>query len=110
MGDGFVLPPGAGKSIATGGGAMTVKAGADVTRSASTFVVEILPGFDVGAHVHIEAEELFYVLDGELELLAFEPRIRTADDWHAWESRSGAKVSLERAQIGVFSCSIAWPI
>ena len=31
------------------------------------------PGFDVGAHVHHESQEFFYVLEGELDLLAFEP-------------------------------------
>ena len=40
-------------------------------------VVDIGPGFDVGAHLHRNAEELFYVLEGQLDLLAFEPRVRT---------------------------------
>jgi oxalate decarboxylase/phosphoglucose isomerase-like protein (cupin superfamily) len=35
---------------------------------------------------------MFYVLQGELDLLAFEPRVRTAGGWHTWESDSGAKV------------------
>ena len=26
------------------------------------------PGFDVGAHRHAEAEEIFYILEGELDL------------------------------------------
>ena len=29
-------------------------------------VVDIGPGFDVGAHLHRNAEELFYVLEGKL--------------------------------------------
>ncbi len=37
-------------------------------------------------------EELFYILDGELDLLAFEPQTRTAGDWRSWESAAGARV------------------
>ncbi|MFI6856561.1 cupin domain-containing protein [Streptomyces sp. NPDC050416] len=36
---------------------------------------------DVGAHVHTRSEELFHVLEGELDVLAFEPRVRTPDNW-----------------------------
>ena len=49
--------------------------GDEQTQSWSMFeVVDIGPGFDVGAHLHRNAEELFYVLEGQLDLLAFEPR------------------------------------
>lgn len=58
---------------------------------ASTFEVVVPPGWDVGAHVHDEGEETFYVIDGELDLLAFVPVTRTAD-WHTWTSRSGLTV------------------
>ena len=51
------------------------------------------PGFDVGAHRHAGAEEIFYILEGELDLLAFEPRTRTSGDWTTWESASGARVA-----------------
>lgn len=88
--EGLVLPPGAGHRI--GGSGMTLKVGAERSRLWSTFEAEVAPGFDVGAHLHQEAEELFYILDGELDLLAFEPRVRTAGDWQAWESASGARV------------------
>ena len=47
-------------------------------------VVDIGPGFDVGAHLHRNAEELFYVLEGQLDLLAFEPRVRTPGHWQGW--------------------------
>jgi oxalate decarboxylase/phosphoglucose isomerase-like protein (cupin superfamily) len=53
-------------------------------------VVNIAPGFDVGAHLHRNADELFYVLEGQLDLLAFEPRIRTPRNWQSWESHTGA--------------------
>jgi len=71
---------------------MTVKLGAEESRLWSVFEAVVAPGFDVGAHLHEEAEELFYVLDGELDLLAFEPLTRTSGDWQRWESASGAKV------------------
>jgi oxalate decarboxylase/phosphoglucose isomerase-like protein (cupin superfamily) len=56
-------------------------------------VVDIQPGFDVGAHLHRNAEELFYVLEGQLDLLAFEPRVRTSANWQNWESITGARVA-----------------
>jgi mannose-6-phosphate isomerase-like protein (cupin superfamily) len=88
--DGQVLSAGEGRKIRTSG--MTLKLGADRSKKWSMFEAEVTPGFDVGAHLHREAEELFYILDGELDLLAFEPRIRTKGDWRTWESKSGAKV------------------
>jgi mannose-6-phosphate isomerase-like protein (cupin superfamily) len=71
MTDGQVLLPGAGNRIQTAG--MTLKVGAAQTPRWSAFEAEVWPGFDVGAHVHGAAEEIFYILEGELELLAFEP-------------------------------------
>jgi mannose-6-phosphate isomerase-like protein (cupin superfamily) len=90
MTDGLVLHPGEGQLI--GGAGMTLKVGAGQSRSWSVFEAEVAPGFDVGAHLHREAEELFYILDGELDLLAFEPRLRTSGDWQHWESAAGSRV------------------
>jgi mannose-6-phosphate isomerase-like protein (cupin superfamily) len=90
MTDGLVLPPGAGHRI--GGAGMTLKIGAEWSRTWSMFEADVPVGFDVGAHLHGEAEELFYIIEGELDLLAFEPRVRTSGDWRAWESGTGAKV------------------
>ena len=89
MTDGMTLLPGAGQPIQTAG--MTLKVGAAQTPTWSAFETLVAPGFDVGAHVHAAAEEIFYVLDGELELLAFEPVVRTATDWSGWESVSGQR-------------------
>jgi mannose-6-phosphate isomerase-like protein (cupin superfamily) len=72
MADGFVLGPGEGDSVSP---AMTLKVG------------------DVGAHLHRNAEELFYVLEGQLDLLAFKPRVRTPRNWQSWESHTGATVA-----------------
>jgi len=91
MADGIVLPPGAGHRIR--GAGMTLKVGAEQSGTWSAFEAEVAPGFDVGAHRHAEAEEIFYILEGELDLLAFEPRTRASGDWTAWESAGGATVT-----------------
>jgi mannose-6-phosphate isomerase-like protein (cupin superfamily) len=90
MTDGLVLPPGAGQGIQ--GAGMTLKVGAGQSAGWSVFEAEVTPGFDVGAHLHSHAEELFYILDGELDLLAFEPQTRTSGGWRSWESASGSRV------------------
>jgi oxalate decarboxylase/phosphoglucose isomerase-like protein (cupin superfamily) len=90
MTDGFVLPPGAGHRIR--GAGMTLKVSAEHSARWSAFEAEVAPGFDVGAHRHVEAEEIFYLLEGELDLLAFEPRTTALGDWTAWESAGGARV------------------
>jgi mannose-6-phosphate isomerase-like protein (cupin superfamily) len=90
MTDGLILPPGAGHRIA--GAGITLKVGAERSSAWSVFEAEVLPGFDGGAHRHRHAEELFYILQGELDLLAFEPRSTTAADWRTWGSDSGAAV------------------
>lgn len=87
MTDGLVLPPGAGRRIQSAG--MTLKVGTKETGRWSVFEADVAPGFDVGAHVHAEAEELFYILEGELDLLAFEPQTRTPGNWQAWRSPAG---------------------
>jgi oxalate decarboxylase/phosphoglucose isomerase-like protein (cupin superfamily) len=89
MTDGITLLPGGGQPIPAGG--MTLKVGAAQTPMWSAFEAIVTPGFDVGAHVHAAAEEIFYVLDGELDLLAFEPAERTASDWSGWESAAGQR-------------------
>ena len=90
MTDGLVLPPGAGQRI--NGAGMTLKVGAGQSKAWSVFEAEVAPGFDVGAHLHGQTEELFYIIDGELDLLAFEPRTRTAENWRDWESGQGGRV------------------
>ncbi|WP_311765189.1 cupin domain-containing protein [Streptomyces zingiberis] len=80
----------------TPGQQVTVKVTGEQSRVASSFEVVVPPGFDVGAHVHARSEELFYVLDGELDVLAFEPRVRAAGDWRDWESSSGLRTVRAR--------------
>lgn len=90
--EGLLVPPGQGRVVRTPAQHVTFKVTGAHSRTASTFEVVVPPGFDVGAHVHTRSEELFYVLEGELDVLAFEPRVRTPDDWRTWESRSGSRV------------------
>jgi oxalate decarboxylase/phosphoglucose isomerase-like protein (cupin superfamily) len=90
MTDGLLLPSGDGRRIQTAG--MTLKVGAERSAKWSMFEADVQPGFDVGAHLHHNAEEVFYVLDGELDLLAFHPRDRSGDDWRTWESGTGTPV------------------
>ncbi len=92
---GLMLEPGAGRLIAGGSIHATLKvAGGAGGHGAltSTFEVVVAPGFDVGAHVHSVGEELFYVVEGELDILAFEPVDRRVGDWHEWRSSSGQRV------------------
>ena len=90
MTDGLMLSPGAGRGLP--GAGMTLKVGAGQSAAWSAFEAVVSPGFDVGAHLHNHAEELFYILDGELDMLAFEPRARTAGGWQAWQAASGERV------------------
>ncbi|GGT33068.1 cupin domain-containing protein [Streptomyces purpureus] len=90
--DGLVVPPGGGRRLTTAAQDVTFKVTGGQSPTASTFEVSVPPGFDVGAHAHRHSEELFYVLDGELDVLAFEPLVRTPDSWREWESRSGQRV------------------
>jgi oxalate decarboxylase/phosphoglucose isomerase-like protein (cupin superfamily) len=92
-----MLPPGRGRAIDGGALRATLKVAKGDTALASTFEVVVPPGFDVGAHVHSEAEELFYVLEGELDLLAFEPKTRSGGDWHEWVSNTGQRFLRGRA-------------
>ncbi|MFC5721432.1 cupin domain-containing protein [Streptomyces gamaensis] len=96
--EGLVVPPGEGRTLVTAAQQVTFKVTGEHSRAASSFEVLVPPGFDVGAHAHSRSEELFYVLEGELDILAFEPLVRTRDSWREWESASGQR--LVRAEPG----------
>ena len=87
--EGIMLPPGAGETIADMGATLKVAMGPST--STSSFEVVIGPGYDVGAHVHNRGEEVFFVLEGEVDLLAFEPADRSVGDWHEWVSAAGRR-------------------
>ncbi|WP_327309913.1 cupin domain-containing protein (plasmid) [Streptomyces sp. NBC_01298] len=86
---GLILPPGQGRKLITKAQEVTFKATKADGSDVSIFEVIVPPGFDVGAHVHADSQEFFYVLEGELEVMAFEPALRTEDSWHDWESPEG---------------------
>jgi oxalate decarboxylase/phosphoglucose isomerase-like protein (cupin superfamily) len=98
--NGLIVPPGQGRRLITKAQEVTFKVtGADGS-FASCFEVVVPPGFDVGAHVHGRSKEFFYVLDGELDLFAFEPVTRTGERWQDWESSNGVQV----VRAGAGSC------
>jgi len=92
MSDGLIIPPGQGRTLVAGGTQITFKVTAEQAATTSSFEVLVHPGYDVGAHVHGHQEELFYILEGELDLFAFEPLVRTDGNWRTWQSHTGAQV------------------
>jgi len=63
---GFILRPGEGRSIDLGGFRMSVKATADETDGAFSLLEAQEPaGFGPPLHIHRDAAEAFYVLEGE---------------------------------------------
>lgn len=91
MSEGVMLSPGAGRRIVGGGLDATVKMTTAYPALTSTFEIVVRPGWDVGAHVHAQGEEIFYVIEGQLDVLAFEPLDRSVSDWHEWESATGQR-------------------
>lgn len=89
---GLIVPPGQGRKLVTRAQEVTFKVTEANGSSISTFEVMVPPGFDVGAHVHTQSQEFFYVLEGELDLLAFEPKERTQDSWQNWVSPAGDRI------------------
>ena len=62
----YILKPGEGRSIDLGGFRMSVKATADQTNGAfSLLEAEEPAGFGPPLHIHRDAAEAFYVLEGE---------------------------------------------
>lgn len=103
--DGLIVPPGQGRELTTKAQQVTFKVTGAHGSSASCFEVVVPPGFDVGAHTHHRSEEFFYILEGELDLLAFEPLKRTEERWQDWESPEGDRV----VRAGAGSCMFVPP-
>ena len=89
MVDGIVLPPGGGERLR--GINATLKAAMSDHASTSSFELVIPPGTDAGAHEHARGEEVFFVLEGRLDVFAFEPVDRGVRDWHWWVSATGQR-------------------
>ncbi len=103
--NGLVVPPGQGRKLITKAQEVTFKVTGAHGAFASTFEVVVPPGFDVGAHSHHHTAEFFYVLEGELDVFAFEPAVPTPDQWQDWRSGDGNRVA--RAAAG--SCMFVPP-
>jgi mannose-6-phosphate isomerase-like protein (cupin superfamily) len=97
---GLVIPAGGGRKLITKAQEVTFKVTGSQGSAVSIFEVVVPSGFDVGAHVHRQSQEFFYILEGELDLLAFEPAQRTEYGWHEWESPDGGRA----VRAGVGSC------
>lgn len=98
--NGLMVPPGQGRKLITKAQEVTFKVTGAHGSIISWFEVVVPPGFDVGAHTHYRSQEFFYVLEGELCLLAFEPIKRTEESWQDWESSTGDRV----VRAGAGSC------
>ena len=98
--DGLIVPPGQGRKLTTKAQEVTFKITGAHGCLVSCFEVVVPPGFDVGAHTHDRSGEFFFILDGELDLLAFEPTERTGDRWQDWKSSGGDRV----VRAGAGSC------
>ncbi len=103
--NGLIVPPGHGRKLITKAQEVTFKVTKAHGSAASIFEVVVPPGFDVGAHTHHHSQEFFYVLEGQLDLLAFEPTARSEEGWQDWESPSGERV----VQAGVGGCMFVPP-
>jgi mannose-6-phosphate isomerase-like protein (cupin superfamily) len=69
QGGAYVLTPGEGRSIDLGGFGMTVKASADQTGGAFSLLEADEPAdFGPPLHIHRDAAEAFYVLEGEYHI------------------------------------------
>jgi mannose-6-phosphate isomerase-like protein (cupin superfamily) len=75
----YVLAPGEGRSIDLGAFAMTVKASWDETDGVfSLLEAEEPPGFGPPLHIHRDAAEAFYVLEGEYIMFLDDGEVRCA--------------------------------
>jgi mannose-6-phosphate isomerase-like protein (cupin superfamily) len=102
---GLVVPAGQGRKLITKAQEVTFKVTGAHGSFASCFEVVVPPGFDVGAHAHGRSEEFFYVLEGELDVFAFEPVTRTGERWQDWVSPDGDRV----VRAGAGSCMFVPP-
>jgi mannose-6-phosphate isomerase-like protein (cupin superfamily) len=98
--DGLIVSPGQGRKLTTKAQEITFKVTGAHGCFVSCFEVVVPPGSDVGAHTHDRSEEFFYILEGELDVLAFEPIKRTEERWQDWEASGGDRV----VRAGAGSC------
>lgn len=94
MTQGLIVMPGEGERVGNDTINLLFKVTGTHAQHASVYENVVVPGFDVGAHLHDRIEECFYVLEGELEVFAFEPQDRSGEDWGAWQTEDGQRPVL----------------
>ncbi|GAA2638643.1 cupin domain-containing protein [Actinomadura fulvescens] len=88
---GLFVPPGQGDDTSAAALQITFKVTGDRSRHTTVYETVVAPGFDVGAHLHHNLEECFYILDGEIEVFAFDPVEADGQHWSGWESADGRR-------------------
>jgi quercetin dioxygenase-like cupin family protein len=92
---GRIVPPDGGREIRVGPNSLRVKAAAETGHMLAGMFESVMPpggGFPF-AHVHDEYEEIFHVLEGEIEY-------RLGDTW-AWAT-AGTTVCVPRGTVHAF--------
>jgi quercetin dioxygenase-like cupin family protein len=74
--EGIILQAGEAQGVSLRDTRIDYLVTADQSRHCSVFEFSVAPGFDTGAHYHTKIEELFYVLEGELNLRSGDRTIR----------------------------------
>jgi quercetin dioxygenase-like cupin family protein len=95
MDAGRIVPPGDGRRFRVGPNELTVKAGSESGHTLAAVFESTLPpggGFPL-PHLHDEYEEVFYVLEGEVEYLI-------GDEWTA--APAGSTVCVPRGVVHAF--------
>lgn len=94
IGSGTMLAPGAGASVDLGLGCPTIKVGRSLSRQIGVVEGELPPGggFQV-PHWHDDLDEVFYVLDGEIEFLL-------DGEWH--QAPAGSTVFVPAGTVHAF--------
>ena len=95
MHPGRLVSPGDGRTFRVGPNVLTVKAGTEHGHTLAAVFESTLPpggGYPL-AHVHEQYEEIFYVLDGEIEY-------RIGDDW--LPAGTGSTVCVPRGVVHAF--------
>jgi uncharacterized cupin superfamily protein len=101
-GGGMAVAPGAGREVRVGPNTLHVKAGAEAGHVLVGVFESTMPpggGFPF-AHLHDEYEEVFYVLEGEVEY-------RLGDSWAV--ARAGSTISVPRGVVHAFRNSTKSP-
>jgi quercetin dioxygenase-like cupin family protein len=72
----IILRRGEAQGVSSRGSQIDFLVTAEHAKGCSMFELSIAPGFDTGPHYHTKMEEIFYVLEGELNLRASDRVVR----------------------------------